>query len=310
MNNKVFLHIGLHKTATTTLQTQFFHHIKDINYYWNNNESTRVMIDLIAKNDPMYFNASATVARLGAIENNNPILISEESLSGPPFSGEREWGLDNRSNVISNMLAAFPSASVILVLRRQDKFAASIYRQYLKFGGTQPIDRFFGVDTEPDYFGLFSQNKLNFLNYARAIKASFGNRILLLAFEEFIKTPETFLSKICAFMGRETPNIALVRSNETRLGATGLNIARALNHLFASKHNPGGLLRGIPIIRNKSLVLKNPMPFLHDNWPYKGKTPNNSNLHTIPKLLLDREKERNRELDKEFNLELKNHGYY
>lgn len=310
MNNKVFLHIGLHKTATTTLQSQFFTKITGLNYYWNNNRQIRLMVDMLTKKDPMYFDPASALGCLGEVNDDAPILISEESLSGAPFAGEREWGLDHRKAVFENSLKVFPGASVILVIRRQDKFAVSLYRQYLKFGGTQSLERFYGIDTEGDYYGLVSLDRFNYLTYIQTLHGMFSGRVLVLAFEEFVREQDVFLSKICSFVGVEKPDLVLSKSNETRMGDGGLQVARMINFIFKSKHNPGGLIPGLPIYRKGRFRLINPMPYLHDRWPIKGNISERSPMKLVPNMLLDRERSRNQELDAEFQLGLKEFGYY
>ena len=78
----VFFHIGLHKTATTTLQSQFFPLCKDLNYITNANNEVNEFVDKVTVTDPIYFNREdARNLVLPHLQNNKPNLISREGLS-------------------------------------------------------------------------------------------------------------------------------------------------------------------------------------------------------------------------------------
>lgn len=310
MTARVFLHLGLHKTATTTLQQQLFPHIPNLLYLGVQQPHVRHFIDRTTKQDPIYFDFQQAAALLQIHQEDKTILLSAESFSGPPFSGEREWGLDHRKSVLDNLHAVFPQAGVILVLRRQDGYAVSMYRQYLKFGGTQSMKRFFGLDTEGDRFGLFSLDRLDYLPYVRYLHDLFSGRVQVLLFEDFVRNPDFFFGKLEGFMEMPLPRPPLGKTNATRLGPAGLEITRRLNYLFRSIHNPGGLVAGLPALRNGKFAWVNPMPLIHDRWPGKGRLPQESAIQRLAKTLLERNMESNQLLDQSYSLGMERHGYY
>lgn len=310
MSERVFLHIGLHKTATTTLQRQFFPQVPNLHYLGLPQPNVRQFIDRVAKQDPIYFDPQQAADLLQLHQSDKTIMLSEESLSGPPFSGERELGLDHRKSVLDNLHAVFPKAGVILVLRRQDGYAVSMYRQYLKFGGTKTMERFYGLDTEGDRLGIFSQDRLNYQPYVRYLHDLFSGRVQVLLFEDFVRNPDSFFGKLESFMDMPLPRPTLSKTNATRLGPVGLEITRRLNFLFRSIHNPGGLVAGTPMLRKGKFAWVNPMPLLHDRWPGKGRLPKDSTIQRLAGMLLERNMESNRMLDQTYCLGMDRHGYY
>lgn len=310
MTARVFLHIGLHKTATTSLQQQLFPYIPNLRYLGVQQPNMRQFIDRVTKQDPIYFDPVAATGLLDSEMVDKTVLLSAESFSGPPFSGERERGLDHRKSVVDNLHASFPQAGVILVLRRQDGYAVSMYRQYLKFGGTQTMKRFYGLDDEGGFHGVFSLDRLNYLPYVRYLHELFSGRVQILLFEDFVRNPDFFFGKLESFMDMTLPRPTLSKTNATRLGPVGLELTRRLNFLFRSIHNPGGLVAGIPVLRRGKFTWVNPMPTIHDRWPGKGRLPQDSAIQRMAQTLLERNKESNRMLDQAYCLGMDRHGYY
>lgn len=307
---KIVLHIGLHKTATTTLQEQFFPECEGVRLFTTKDRQMKSFVEYVVKKDPLYFKSEDAHAIISAAVSNKKInLLSNELLSGPPYAGAIDRGLDHRSTILSNLGKVFPEAKVILVLRRQDSLAKSFYRQYLKSGGTRSIYEYLW-GKEGVRLPIMSPDRFLFGPYVDEVFRLFPRGGLLMPFEAFVENNEFFLRKITDFIGVPYPaNISLRRENATVLGEFGLEVSRILNYLFRNQLNPGGILPGLPSSKKEGSRFISPVQILHDKWP--GKSGNMKGLvyHECQKVL-ENVRQDNRSLDQKYNLGLDRYGYY
>jgi len=306
----VILHMGLHKTATGTLQRQFFPACSDLILLTTLVNEVRTFIHYVTRCDPIYFDKDRALQLIKKyLESNKPILVSNESLSGPPYAGVIEGGLDHRSSVLANLKNVFPEAKVILVLRRQDSMVKSFYRQYLKSGGTRNIKRFYGLEdsSKPP---LMTMDRFLYSIYVEEVIKTFPSGVLILTFEEFIKDQKSFLEKITKFVGVKLPEIELKKENTTTLGPLGMEVSRILNHLFRSMLNPSGLIPGIKMKQHGMSTRVSPIQIMHDKWPSKGNKINKGEIYAVAEKIFKGLKEDNKKLDEKCKLELKKYNYY
>ena len=245
-------HLGLHKTASGALQRQFFPACGGLNLLTTLDPAVRQFVHAVTRKDPLYFDPKQALELVGGqVRSDRVNLLSNESLSGPPYAGVAEGGLDHRSPVLQNLRAAFPDARVVLVLRRQDSLARSLYRQYLKRGGTARVQHFYGISAahQPP---LMSLDRFCFSPFVRCVFESFGSRVLVLTFEEFLRDQRLFLERLCHFIGVERPDIKLDPENVTRLGPAGMEVTRLLNFAFRGTLNQGIVPR-LPVRRRGQL---------------------------------------------------------
>lgn len=307
MKLNIVCHIGLHKTASGTLQRQFFPACADLALFTTQQKHTGDFIRLVTRQDPQYFDGKA--ARnllLPHMTQEHANLISNESLSGPPYAGLIEYGLDHRSPVLINLQAAFPEARILIVLRRQDGLARSLYRQYLKRGGTARIDRFYGFSRNGKP-ALMSLDRFRYSNFLQLVSELFPAGLKILLFEDFVTNKDEFLSDVCAFIGIRCPRMDLAIENATKLGPIGMELSRWANYLFRSMINSGPLPQ-IPRKQFGRWRFVSPVEYLHDYWPGKGRA---SDLVTsIGQRILAEVAEDNRLIDQQFNLGLAEKGYF
>lgn len=305
----VVLHIGLHKTGTSTLQHQFFPACQRMRLLLTLVPEMQAFVALITRKDPLYFDPEQARQVLEPVlSREHPNVLSNESFSGPPYAGIIEAGLDHRWPVLMNLKSVFPQARTMIVLRRQDGLARSLYRQYLKAGGTRGIRRFYGfAEGHPP---LMTLDRFVFGPYIDAVEKAFPHGLLILTFEEFVADQCKFLQKVTNFIGVEQPNIQLKTENSTRLGSLGMGLSRQLNRLFRSFLNPAGILPGIPYRQPSGIRLTSPVSILHDSWPGKGAVSRESDLSQIGQRILDAVREDNRLLDIKYRLNLDRYGYY
>jgi hypothetical protein len=307
---EVVLHIGLHKTATGTLQRQFFPACSDLNLLTTLIPEMRKFVHYVVRCDPIYFDRKKGIEILSSVLNQNrPNMLSNESFSGPPYAGAIEGGLDHRSPVLTNLKAVFPQARVILVLRRQDAMVKSFYRQYLKSGGTRKIPRCYGLEgsSKP---ALMSLDRFNYFPYVDEIIKLFPAGVLILAFEEFVQSQHVFLKKLTEFIGINLPSIELKKENATSLGPVGMEITRMLNHLFRSLLNPAGLIPGYKTTRYGIPARVTPVQIIHDKWPSKGNKIREGGIFNISNDIFEKMKDQNKKIDEKYGLGLSSYGYY
>ena len=144
--HKLFLHIGLHKTGTSSLQESL---IKNKNFL--KNENIIVLSDLpnmieLSKEKP----SNDSLVKKCILELNEKIsrynstkpikiIISNEGLSGNPYKGyQNTKGIAENLSKITNGI----NTKVIIYLRKQDEFIESLYIQSIKEGKTHDFNKF------------------------------------------------------------------------------------------------------------------------------------------------------------------------
>lgn len=311
----MILHIGLHKTATTSLQVDTFPKLRGVCYLGPGEPEVKRYVNEVISVEPMYRDHTDAAAanlrqRLSLSEVN---LISSEALSGPAWVGVSQRGIDHRQSVITNLQRDFPNAYILLILRRQDQYARSIYRQYVKTGGTASMRKFFGLQTgsnDPaDNPPLFSRHRFEYSPFVRELQRSFPGRVKVIPFELMQQDTTQFLKRVCQAIGTEAPSSPPSRLNRTRLGSTGLHVSRMLNRLFRSQLNPGGFLPGIPVRLRGRWLWINPVQLLQDYWPF-GQAHQSAEERDLCTLILRRSAQDNRKLAAIINEDLHQFGYW
>lgn len=305
----IVCHLGLHKTASGTLQRQFFPACRRLNLLTTLDPAVRQFVHAVTRKDPLYFNAKEAFTLLdGRIRNDQVNLLSNESLSGPPYAGVVEGGLDHRSPVLQNLRAVLPGARAVLVLRRQDGLARSLYRQYLKRGGTAKVERFFGMD-EDGLPPLMSLDRFFFSPFLRCVFETFDSRVLVLTFEHFVRDQQSFLERLCQFIHVDRPDIELHAENATRMGPIGMEVTRRLNFILRGMLNQGIVPR-LPVRRRGEWRRVSVMELIHDYWPARPSVQQDTAFSRIADEIWSMFREDNRRLDQELRLGLGEFGYY
>ena len=190
-DENLIVHIGLHKTGTSWLQSVLF---TPGNGFCLLHESTAPWNDALIKGlvqgvdfDPH------TVARLaeGHWDQKNVPVISAERLSGHPASG----GFD-RWEIADRLLRAFPKAKIVIGTREWSSWRRSIYQQLVSEGFTGKSIQ----DALPEttwkqpgpHSSYFDINAL-----VTGYKHRFGaERVFLWSYEQWVEEPALFLQCI------------------------------------------------------------------------------------------------------------------
>ncbi len=267
-SKRIVLHVGLHKTATTFLQERVFPHLPGVAFVHplhyprpDDGPIERFMLELFFRNAAcidVERHRRAIDAWLAGVAQDC-VLISSEAIVG--------WPIENHMNLANNaalLHAMFPSAQVVLVVRRQDKWVESAYAQLLKAGFSTTLERYVNWNADEAAFerynvGLYKGPNLDARDldwdaFDRHYRGRFGEqRVLTLPFERFADDAPDFLARLYAFLGVDAgpqPDTR-ERVNERWTGATArvaklvnkvpMPIKRAIRDRIGARWHPAAL---------------------------------------------------------------------
>jgi len=132
-NSKIFIHVGLPKTASTYLQNNVFPRLNNVAYIGRPYTQENYAFNTLQYADNSLYASSAIQKEFDKIENEmakgNPLLISDEL-----FSGFALYNFINRGMIAERLSEIVPHAEIILFLRGQVHLILSLYNQFVKMG--------------------------------------------------------------------------------------------------------------------------------------------------------------------------------
>ena len=132
-NENITIHIGMPKSASTTLQQHFFMKLQNVHYFGHESQSdgTELFLDIIKKEDS-YFQAESNENHLEEITNDGrPVIMSSEFASS--YLTPLAKGLPQSRTIICERLASLaPQSKIIIILRNQYDLHRSIFAQLLR----------------------------------------------------------------------------------------------------------------------------------------------------------------------------------
>jgi hypothetical protein len=167
-------------------------------------------------------------------------VISHEPFSGLPILN----GFDSR--VIADRLQdAFPNARILIVIREQRSMMLSVYKHYVKFSGTKPVDYVWHEYTPRDR--RYPTPGLEVFEYHRLVEyymKHFGaENVLVLPYEQLVRDAVDFTGRICRFVGVDAPSsVPVSRRNVSPPGMliAMLRYANVLIQAFGLAASPWG----------------------------------------------------------------------
>lgn len=175
---EIFIHIGLHKTATTFLQNEVFPKFKEVKYY-----------NLLKAH-----NRQALL--LAATEENGKILISDEDLSGSPLTFGSK--VEERERMAYALKKLIPDAKIIVGIRDKKSWYNSVKKHILR------VKPYRGEEEIEDSFDCCY---LDFEGYINLLRQLFGKKnIYVYKFENLKQSPDKFVEGICNFIGVKKPD--------------------------------------------------------------------------------------------------------
>jgi|GEM_PF-6786773 len=245
LNQKVYIHVGLHKTGTTFLQQSFLPNFAKTTGYvpLRGKNSLHAFKEYVLREHDFTYDPSVAKklfleAHSSIGSNSEKITLSEEQFSGSPWNNAKD-----RKRNIDRLLELFPNASIILVLRKQETMTQSLYHEYIKKGGTVHWEQFLRIKRNDLEF-----SRGDYLNYGvyyeyLSSRVSAQN-VLVLCYEEMVEDPTSFFSKLFQFYGvdEKVPEELLEKQNNTSIRGKNIHKLRWMNKLAATDRNPNLLL--------------------------------------------------------------------
>jgi len=286
---EIYLHVGPHKTASTYLQQHIFNQLEGFDYYGPTSDITK-------KLHPQNYNisdekaGSVNVDELNSLAINNKVLISSEN-----WFGEHNLGYQNRFSNCDIIKKLIPAAKIIIIIRKQDDWLKSLYKQNVQKGSYFSFEDFvaqFGFDDNP--FDVID----NYIN-------NFGKEnVHIIPYEKLLAEPDKFISDIASVLGYSNALISVNRFENKSVNDKLLVINRRLNYFLC-------LLSGSDR-SNLNKYTRKLMQFYIS--PLFDKLSHSKKQLSVKKdqfnNILRRAEPYNRILDKEFNLNLTEYGYY
>lgn len=188
MNDLV--HVGFHKSGSTWLQGDVFPSSRRELICADDDFNRQVLYHMLFAEDNEY-NRHMMSAFVGKFPS---VLMSNESFSGAIWEGSR-----HRDRSADRLFDVLRDPGVLIVVRGQPSFLASLYAQYVREGGSQSFKRFLYGSCP----GLeFDASHLVYPDLIRKYTDRFGaERVLVLPYELMMRNRQDFLKRINQFSG-------------------------------------------------------------------------------------------------------------
>jgi hypothetical protein len=193
----LLIHIGYPKGASTFLQKCLFRNEEEQSPFMTL-PGNQAIQEFVLANEFSFSSEIARQAFQSSLSSDLVSVISNEILTGDQIAS-RYWG----RTVADRIYETFPDAKILIIIREQKSMILSSYREYIKLGGTETIQRFIGTGKEKAGFGSICH--LDFLKYHLLISYYhnlFGSaNVLVLPYELLKKDNILFIEKILHFVG-------------------------------------------------------------------------------------------------------------
>jgi hypothetical protein len=226
-DGRPLLHVGYHKTGTTTLQLAYFTEAFGYGQLFGHDTVSERITECLDFGYDARAVAELAASRAAALKPGIVPVVSSEILSGNPHLGGRQ------ARVYADRLAeAFPDARILITIREQKRMLASLYMQYLRRGGTKPVERYFDERPVTGY-PTFSADNFCFDHLIGYYIGLFGREnVLVLTQEAMARDMRGYLTALNAFAGARSPTP--IPDSLPRIGEgfpeSGAWLFRRLNH--------------------------------------------------------------------------------
>ncbi len=204
-NNKIIVHIGLHKTGTTFIQNEIYPRLDSITTIraWH---SHRFIINS---------------------DFDKKILFTDEGISGNPFGGN--YSAEFNSN-IKKIKYLYDDPKIIFGIRKHEGFLCSLYKQYLHQKGHEEFSHLFNTFNT----GLLKTDDLLFRKKIGVLKKEFSN-VFIYSQESLKKRPQDFINSLIDFLEIEDElDFNTIETKERNVGVNTVfqvNLLKKLNRL-------------------------------------------------------------------------------
>lgn len=226
------LHIGYHKTASTTLQRDFFPKLEGCLYLSHGGAASRSLFRALSEHlmfaDDEDYLGETVRSYLAELHERSPgtVLLSHEGFSGAVFDGAT-----NSDRNAHRLADVAPDAKMIIVVREQAAMLRSLYSQHLRHGGYSTFPEFLhssvpGSDT-------IDLDHLCFDRLVELYHKLFGAaRVTVLAFEDLGREPDLFLRGLADFIGVPAPRVEHLARIGPSLSPPSRWLIRHTNRMF------------------------------------------------------------------------------
>jgi hypothetical protein len=195
--SKFYIHIGLHKTGTTFLQENIFPKLKNIQYI--NHENFIKSLSTFDNHQANYFMSFEGLS--GKLWDRDHNTLS--------FNKEHRF-IESFEKTVNNLKTFFPEAVIIVFFRKHGEFLISIYKQYIKRGGTLSLNEFYKEK------GIMQPEDLNY-NYRIKLLKKLFNEVHVFDYNDFKKDSVATINHMCGIMNcdwnqsvnKKTSNVGL-----------------------------------------------------------------------------------------------------
>lgn len=211
--NEIIVHIGLHKTASTFLQTQFFPFLDNAEY----------------------LNLTGTFNDIGKMNlQEKNLVISNEAFSGLPWNEKWQRGLKNDYSWIEtfelsvrNLKILFPEATIVIVFRQHGDLLVSLYKQYIQQGGVLRFSDFYQQD------GIISDTDLDFRRRIELLKKLF-HKVYFLSFEDFKVYGGNYFTTFFSYIGMQNKkDMKVSRKANPGIRGNKIELLRRINKPYS-----------------------------------------------------------------------------
>jgi hypothetical protein len=263
----VYIHLGLHKTASTFFQRKFYPNHHEFNYLHLRDKNTLGAFNqYVLRENDLFFKEEKAIEFFyqnldqEKLYNEKRITLCEEQFSGFPL-------LDayNRKRIFDRLHLIFPKAKYILVLRNQRDFIISMYAEYLKKGGQESFTNFLSVSNT--HLNFSRGTYLHYYKYYDYISSVVGiNNIQILYYEDLIDTPKYFFEIILNYfeVDFDIDLSILNRKENVSFSSSEYEKVRFLNRFCKTPYSPNHLLN-----RKKIKILNAIIPFFLEKEKYE-----------------------------------------
>ena len=227
MQQRLIIHLGLHKTGTTFYQRAIWPVWRDVSYVGKPRPKDAASLDAVVrgKTDPV-------------------LLLSDETLSGSlkgAYLASRSWPdqLEDALQGIKERYSNDYNIRILVSLRRHDAWLLSVYKHYLKYGGVETLESFLGLKRAP---ATVPAKAMAFVDKLERVEDVLNERPFCFFLEETRVQPGRLSEQLAEFCGvRAGPDFSTHGSFNEGVNQREAALCRFLNRVGV---NPGRLGTG------------------------------------------------------------------
>ncbi|MFV1974447.1 MAG: sulfotransferase domain-containing protein [Candidatus Scalindua sp.] len=248
----ITIHVGLMKTATTSLQNRVFPQHEELNYLGGpefQQETIRLAIAAISKQDRLmydqtYHEEQTRNALNEARNQGKPVLLSAESLSTPTV---------DRLTKAERLVGLFGDIRILICLRRPEDLMTSLYSESIKqlnpkANRLPTLDSWLEQNWS-DQRATRHSRILDFYRFIQSYQDLVGEEnVCVLLFEELCNEPAEYARQLSEFVGintQRTLELLQVPKENKSVSQLDYNLFK-LSNLLGFRVGNGRLLWFVP----------------------------------------------------------------